>query len=166
MPDSPLILDTVRVCYVENALADHGDNQILGGENTEYRVRAPRLLHSLAIIDRQGEVPVHRNGDGGALTCPQPPGRRQLAEERHLRGAADARLQNDARAHRGGQPLLLVGISIGNLRSDMIRDHESVGMTGKKIHPVDTEKVQQHRRIGYDGGWPFAHEQDQSPRAT
>ena len=131
------------------------------------RVGAARLHCSPAIIDRQSEAPVHRHRDGGALTCPQRPGSRQLAEERHLLGAAEARLQNDARADRRSEPLLLLGISIGNLRRDMIGDHELEGMTGMEIHPVDTEKVQQYRRICYDdGGRPFAHEPDQSPRAT
>ena len=166
VPSGPIILDTVRLSYVEKVLADHGDHQILGSKNAECRVGAARLNRSSAIIDRQSEPPGHRHRDGGALTCPQTPGSRQLAEERHLLGAADARLQNDARTDRLSKPLLLMGISIDNLRSDMIRDHELVGTTGKKIHPVDTEEVQQYRRICYYDGWPFAHEPDQSPRAT
>lgn len=79
-------------------------------------------------------------------------GRRQLSEQRNLLRPPDALLHDDRRSQRRTKSLLLLGVLIGDLRSDIIRDHELGGMTGKKIHPVDTEEVQQYRGIGYDDG--------------
>ena len=59
----PLILDDVGFRDGEQPLADHGDDEILCGDNTDSLISTPSLNDGSAVVDGEDVVSVHRDRD-------------------------------------------------------------------------------------------------------
>ena len=64
----PFVLDEIGFRHGEQTLANHGDDEILGGHDANSLMDAPSLNDGAAVVDREDVAAVHRDGDGGAFT--------------------------------------------------------------------------------------------------
>lgn len=59
----PFVLDDVGFRDGEQPLVDHGDDEILCGDNTESLIVTPSLNDGSAVVDGEDVVSVHRDRD-------------------------------------------------------------------------------------------------------
>ena len=59
----PFVLNDVGFRDGEQPLADHGDDEILCGDNTESPIGTPSLNDGSAVVDGEDVVSVHRDRD-------------------------------------------------------------------------------------------------------
>ena len=83
----PFVLDEIGFGDGGQTLADHRDDEILGGDDADSLIGAPSLNDGAAVVDREDVAAVHRDGDGGAFTGAKATGGRQGAEESEFFGA-------------------------------------------------------------------------------
>ena len=100
-----------------------------------------------AVIGRQHVLSAYGHGDGGTLPGAKPPRLHQRLKDGQFSRMADAHLGNSAGFNRQGEPLVLIGVSTGNLLGDVIGDHEVVRVVGNEFHAVDAKEIDQHRSI-------------------
>ena len=150
VPGRQFVLDAVRLDNVEQTLADHGDHEVPCRKEAQRPIGTPSLYRRSAVVNCQYVPPVYRHCDGRALSCSQASRCRQRSEESDLLGPRDTLLGKRARVDGGRESLLLIGIPVGYLVSDVIGDDELVGVPGNQIHPVDAQEIHQHRRIRHN----------------
>lgn len=59
----PFVLDDVGFQHGEQPLADHRDDEIRCGDNTESLIGTSGLNDGSAVVDGEDVVPVHRDRD-------------------------------------------------------------------------------------------------------
>ena len=64
----PFVLDAVGFRDSEQTLADHGDDEILCGDNVNGPIGLLSLFDGAAVVDREGVIAVHGDGDRRAFS--------------------------------------------------------------------------------------------------
>ena len=167
MSGGPLLLDAVGLGDVEQALANHRDDQVLCREDAKGCVGTASMCGGKAVVYGEDVAAVDGEGDGGAFAGAKAPGGEHGSEQPNLLWRGDAGFRDGASSKSGGEALLLIGIAVGDFRGDMVGGKESVGVAGEQVGPVDAQKIDENGRIGDDDRrLVFSHDLCHSPRAA
>ena len=112
----PLQLDAVGFGDVEQALANHRDDQVLCREDAKGCVGTEGMCGGKAVVYGEDVAAVDGEGDGGAFAGTKAPGGEHGSEEPNLLWRGDAGFRDGARGESRGEALLLVGIAVGDFR--------------------------------------------------
>ena len=167
MSGGPLLLDAVGLGDVEQALANHRDDQVLRSEDAKGCVGTASMCGGKAVVYGEDVAAVDGEGDGGAFAGAKAPGGEHGSEEPNLLWRGDAGFRDGASSKSGGEALLLIGIAVGDFRGDMVGGKESVGVAGEQsVRSMRRKLIRTDASVTMIAGLVFSHDLCHSPRAA